>query len=48
MERNRRELFGTVCVTTWPQGKRKPRIVGFNHPGGCWLEWRPDLAAVEV
>jgi hypothetical protein len=48
MERNRRELFGTICVTTWPQGKRKPRIVGFNHPGGCWLEWRPDLAAVEV
>jgi len=44
VERNRRELCGAVCVTTWPGGKRTPRLVGFNHPGGCWFEWRPDLA----
>jgi hypothetical protein len=48
LERNRRELFGAVCVTTWPGGKRTPRIVGFNHPGGCWLEWRPDLATLNA
>ena len=44
-DRNQRELFGVVCVTTWPGGRRTPRIVGFNHPGACWLEWRPDFAS---
>lgn len=39
-ERNGRELFGVVCVTTWSGGKRMPRIVGVNHPGACWVDWR--------
>jgi hypothetical protein len=43
--RNRSALFGAVCATTWPQGRRTPRLMGLTHPGGCWLEWRPDLAA---
>jgi len=47
-ERNRREMFGTVCVTTWPNGKRTPRLVGISHPGGGWLEWRPDLAFISA
>jgi hypothetical protein len=42
--RNRSELFGAVCATTWPQGRRSARLVALTHPGGCWLEWRPDLA----
>jgi hypothetical protein len=42
--RNRREMFGAVCATTWPQGRRTPRLMALTHPGGCWLEWRPDLA----
>ena len=42
--RNRSEMFGAVCATTWPQGRRTPRLVALTHPGGCWLEWRPDLA----
>lgn len=41
-ERNRRELFGTVCVTTWTSGRREARIVGVSHPGACWLEWREE------
>jgi hypothetical protein len=45
VERNHRELFGTVCATTWPGGKRTPRLLGVTHPGGCWLEWRPDFSA---
>jgi hypothetical protein len=42
LERNRRELFGVVCITTWPNGKRTPRIAGLTHPGACWLEWLPS------
>jgi hypothetical protein len=42
--RNRDEMFGAVCVTTWPRGTRTPRLLGLSHPSGCWLEWRPDLA----
>jgi len=45
-ERNRHEMFGAVCVTTWPDGKRTPRLVGISHPGGGWFEWRPDLANI--
>lgn len=37
-QRYTRELFGAVSVTTWPQGKRTPRLLGINHPGACWLE----------
>ncbi|MBY0278044.1 DUF2332 domain-containing protein [Candidatus Binatia bacterium] len=39
VERIHREMFGLVCVTTWPGGVRTPRLVGVTHPGGCWLEW---------
>jgi hypothetical protein len=42
-ERNARELFGAVCVTTWPNGQRTPRLIGLTHPSACWFEWRPDL-----
>jgi hypothetical protein len=44
VRRNADELFGAVCATTWPEGRRSARLVGVSHPGGCWLEWRPDLA----
>jgi len=47
-ERNRHEMFGAVCVTTWPNGKRTPRLVGITHPGGCWFEWRPDMASIRT
>jgi len=42
--RNRSDMFGAVCATTWPEGRRSARLVALTHPGGCWLEWRPDLA----
>jgi len=44
VERNREEMFGVVCATTWPDGARRARMLAVTHPGGCWLEWRPDLA----
>jgi len=42
--RNRGEMFGVVSSTTWMNGRRTARIAAVNHPGACWLEWRPDLA----
>jgi len=44
VERSHVEMFGTVCATTWRDGERRARLLGVTHPGGCWLEWRPDLA----
>jgi len=44
VERNRQELFGALCATTWPNGKRTARLLGINHPGACWLEWHPDMS----
>lgn len=44
VERSHEEMFGTVCATTWRDGTRHARLLGITHPGGCWLEWRPDLA----
>jgi hypothetical protein len=44
VERNRREMLGVLSVTTWPEGRRQARMVAVTHPGGCWLEWRPDFA----
>lgn len=44
VERSHEEMFGTVCATTWRDGERRARMLGVTHPGGCWLEWRPDLA----
>lgn len=48
VERSHVEMFGTVCATTWQNGTRHARLLGVTHPGGCWLEWRPDLAAEGV
>jgi hypothetical protein len=42
---HRTQLFGAVCVTTWPGGRRTPRVMGFTHSSGCWLEWRPEFGA---
>ena len=42
LERNQCEMFGAVCVTTWPGGRRTPQLVGLTHPGGCWLDWRAE------
>jgi hypothetical protein len=44
IERSHREMFGVVSATTWPHGVRTARTLAVTHPGGCWLEWRPDLA----
>lgn len=44
VDRSHEEMFGTVCATTWQDGERHARLLGVTHPGGCWLEWRPDLA----
>ncbi|MEO6847181.1 MAG: hypothetical protein ABI254_07975, partial [Chthoniobacterales bacterium] len=39
VELNRSVIFGAISATTWPNGKRTPRLLGINHPGACWLEW---------